>query len=106
MGRFVLNAMAIVSDGKYSVKTINSEDAVTWVEAGPFVTAIGHEGTAIVASEMLGREIKADRIFVDLQPGDEALVLKLNGRLPEGKVLSAEELRDFPKEWKILRREA
>lgn len=104
MNRFLMNTTILACDGNYSLRTISSEDAQKWASE-PFVSTIGHEGTATVAQELLGVPVEANRVFAILEPGDEALCLKLTGRLPEGKVLSAEELRDFPKEWKILRRE-
>jgi hypothetical protein len=72
---------------------------------GTFVSAVGHEGTAMVFSDILGVKVEPARVMVTLQPGDVAIVgqianfFLMNSRLPEGKVLSAEELRDFPIRW-------
>jgi hypothetical protein len=55
-------------------------------------------------SSLLGTEISPNRIQVTFEVGDEALVFKLDCRLPEGKVLNAEELKGLPFSWKLLRR--
>jgi len=60
-----------------------------------FVSAIGHEGTAQVLSQLLGISIKANRVTVFMQPGDIGVHFFLKQRLPEGKVLSAEELKQL-----------
>jgi hypothetical protein len=63
---------------------------------GEFVSAVGHEGTAQVFSDLLGLSVEPARIMVALQPGDVAIVGQINA---EGKVLNAEELRELPIRW-------
>jgi len=75
------------------------EDAV--LKDKEIISAIGHESSAKIMSELLGREVPARRIQVTLEDGDEALVLQLMIRPPEGKVLSYEELQQLLKEGKI-----
>jgi hypothetical protein len=41
---------------------------------------------------------------VNLQPGDQALVLRLLTRLPEGQLLSSDDLADRPHEFAVLTR--
>ena len=67
-------------------------------------SAVGHEGTARVLSEILGVEIPAQRKFVKLQPGDAVLVFQLYERLPEGKVLSESEIREIVERgnWRLV----
>jgi hypothetical protein len=61
-------------------------------ERAELVSAVGHEGTAMLLSRLLGLEIKAERKTVFLRKGDSAIQFFLKERLPEGKVLSEEEL--------------
>jgi hypothetical protein len=76
---------------------ITEEEAKDMLERNIFVSAVGHEGTARVLSERLGQEIKADRKPVSLQVGDQVLICQIaGGRLPEGKILSEEEVRRLP----------
>ena len=61
-------------------------------------SAIGHAATAQLLGELLLRPVHVNRIAVKLQPGDSALVLRLTQRLPEGRVLDADELAALPHE--------
>ena len=61
-----------------------------------FVSAVGHEATATLLSQLLGFEVRANRIQVSLGTDDKLIVFQLMGRLPEGRVLSEEELKTLP----------
>jgi len=60
-----------------------------------FISAIGHESTAKLLSQLLGVEIPANRIEIKIEYGDKLVVFQLLQRLPEGRVLSEEELRQL-----------
>jgi hypothetical protein len=64
--------------------------------AGGFTSAIGHADTAAFLSAVLGIEIPARRVSVTMEPGDQALVLRLTERLPEGKLLTEAQLAAIP----------
>jgi len=85
------------------------EGPLTVAEAGRllaagFKSAVGHAGAARFLSELLGIEVPVNRIRADLQPGDRALVLRLEVRLPEGTVLSADQMQAIPFELGLLTR--
>lgn len=61
-----------------------------------WVSAIGHESTAQFLSMVLGMSIPFNRIEIKASPGDSIIVFQLLKRLPEGKVLSMEELKSIP----------
>jgi len=65
------------------------------------ISAVGHPATAQLLSDLLGRKITANRIQVELNDGDEAIIAQITTRLPEGKVLSKEELQKLYDEGKI-----
>lgn len=67
-----------------------------------FVSAIGHQATAELLSSILGMNIPMNRIQVKMKSGDKALVFRLIERIPEGKVLTAEELRTLKYEFGVL----
>ena len=69
-----------------------------------FVSAIGHEASAAFLSSVLGIEVPARRVSVAMEPGDQALVLRLTERLPEGKLLKEAELVTIPYELAWLKR--
>jgi hypothetical protein len=98
-----MNTSIIPNDGVFELKTIPENEARVWSEK-PWVSAVGHPGTAAVIGSLLGCDVQSNRIQIKFSVEDEALVFKLDCRLPEGKVLSEEELKDLPYKWKILKR--
>ena len=100
---YVLNTLIVPVDFDthpqvtVKLKRVSLEEARQLVEraltGGELVSAIGHQGTAQVLSQLFGIEIPFNRITVYFQPGDEGLHFFLKTRLPEGKVLTAEELK-------------
>jgi len=59
------------------------------------VSAVGHEATAKFLSYLLGVEVPYSRVAITLQPGDYLIVLQLLQRLPEGKILGEDELKNI-----------
>jgi len=78
-----------------SIQKIDLETARRIVREMEFTSAVGHEATAKVLTELLGVEIPYNRITVKMKEGDAGLHFVLRTRLPEGKVLSEEELREL-----------
>ncbi|HID66395.1 MAG TPA: DUF1874 domain-containing protein [Aquificaceae bacterium] len=66
------------------------------LNSNEFISAIGHESTARFLSKRLGISIPHNRIEVKLEPGDLLIVAQLCKRLPEGAVLSEEQLEQIP----------
>jgi hypothetical protein len=50
-------------------------------------SAIGHESTAEILTELLGIPVAVNRTNNKQAPGDRAIVFKLRGRPEEGRVL-------------------
>ncbi len=67
-------------------------------------SAIGHEATARLLSILLDFPIDTNRIFAEMDKGDEAIAVQLTIRLPEGKILSEEEIGQLFNEGKIILR--
>jgi hypothetical protein len=65
------------------------------------VSAVGHQSTAKILSAILGFEVPAQRISVELNRDDVAIAFALDYRLPEGKVLGEEELKKIIEERKF-----
>ena len=65
------------------------------------ISAIGHEGTAKVLSELTGFDIKANRINVILDNETTLIVFQILERLPEGKILTKEEIQQLMNNGKI-----
>ena len=100
---YVLNSPVLTAYGDWQFQPITVEQARQLLHGG-FVSAVGHPASAQFLGEQLGIEVPVNRIAVEVQAGDRAIVLRLKGRLPEGKVLSAKEMKSLTFELGLLTR--
>jgi len=95
---YILNSLIVpvnfdkVSQVNVKLSRISVQEAKDILSNNKFVSAIGHEGSAQVLSQLLGIKIPVNRISVFFEKGDIGIHLFLKQRLPEGKILSDEEL--------------
>ena len=97
---YVLNSATLPLAGgkKYLIKAreLSVEEASEMLKKEQFISAVGHEVTAKVLSNVFGVEIPFNRVQITLQPGDKLLSIILKKRLPEGQVLkTVEELEQI-----------
>lgn len=59
------------------------------------LSAIGHDATAQILSGLTGIDIPVNRIQYEQDKCDLVIVFKLNGRPPEGKILTREEMEEI-----------
>lgn len=77
----------------YSVSApISADDARHHLAGCETESAIGHQATADAMSALLGFKVEVNRQAAAQEVGQPALVLKVRGRLPEGQILSEEDL--------------
>lgn len=91
----LLNTSIATATGEtyiYEPLTLNQAQWLTNHQNAIVRSAIGHDATAKIMSNLLGREVPTNRIEYRQSIGDIAVVFKLNGRPPEGKILSLEEM--------------
>ena len=99
-----LNTTILTCDGIFSLHTqplANVRELLSAVK-DERLSAIGHESTALILSELLGETIECNRIQYKQEIGDLAICFKLNGRPPEGKILTKEEIEAIGYEFKFL----
>jgi len=77
------------------VQRIVSVQEARQLLANGFVSAVGHQSTAEIMSQVLGIPVPYCRAQVYLEPGDQAICFILKARPPEGRVLSKEELESI-----------
>ena len=85
-------AMMPNTEGTYVSKKIERHDVDSCLVGFDVVSAIGHEGSDVLMSTAIGREVNVNRITVSLDDGDAILCFKLRTRPPEGKILTLDEL--------------
>ena len=79
-----------------------SEDEVKRVIASGFVSAIGHESTAKIVATQLGMPVQVNRVSIQLKPSDVLVVFQLLTRLPEGKILTEDEIKQVQAKWFLV----
>jgi hypothetical protein len=100
----LLNTSILTNFGSYNYREITLEQARELVNSNQFQSAIGHQSTADIMTTILEVEVPLNRIQYAQGQGETALVFKLNGRAPEGAILSVEELQQIGFTWGILER--
>lgn len=97
------SASMLGKKGKVCYQEIDQDEAAEMLLSADEVrSTIGHEGTAHVFSQLLRADLPARREFYKLVEQDTLLVGSINIRLPEGKVLSADELAELPVRWLLI----
>ena len=99
---FSLNMLA-QSEAVIEVREVSEEEVRELLANTEFISAVGHQSTAELLSRRLGINVEFNRIEIKLEPGDTLIVAQLTQRLPEGAVLSEEELRQIPIRYFIVR---
>lgn len=99
---YLLNSPVLTNYGDFRLAGPLNLSQVQELLADGFVSAIGHAGTADLLSVLLGLPVPVVRQRVALKPGERALVLRLTTRLPEGRILSADDLAQIPYEFALL----
>ncbi|OSS41540.1 DUF1874 domain-containing protein [Desulfurella amilsii] len=89
---YVLNGPILTNFGLFRYRRITILQAKKILKSSTFISAVGHEATAMLLSDLLEAEIKYNRVAIVMQEGDIAVVFHLLTRLEEGQILSISEL--------------
>ncbi len=101
---FLLNAPVLTSYGDYRFEGPLALEAARAFASQGVRSAVGHAATARFLSQCLDVPVPCQRETIRMQPGDQALVLRLLQRQPEGVVLEAAELAEARHEFGLLTR--
>jgi len=103
--------MTVYISNAFSLSMISAPTTVKVLEANTenvkdilkdgFTSAVGHEATAQVITTQLGIQVPTNRISVKMVPGDVLIVFQLLVRLPEGKILSQDEMKQVAAKWYV-----
>ncbi len=101
---YLLNAPILTAYGVWRFEGPVGVERAGEVLRGGFVSAVGHAGAADFLTRLLGVAVPVNRTSIEMGAGDRAVVLRLKARLPEGAVLTDEQMRDLPFELGLLTR--
>lgn len=100
----ILNTAILTTDGTFQMRTITLEEAQDLAAAAEVDSAVGHDSTAAILTDLLGVEVPVNRQLFAQEIGQSALVFKLNGRPPEGMILDRTQLEAIGFTFKVLTR--
>ena len=104
----LLNTSIITTEGTFQLKKLTLENVLMGIDAdgGPetVFSAIGHESTAQILTELLGFHVPFNRIQFEQIEGETAYVFKLRGRPGEGKILTKSEIEKIGYDFFYLKR--
>lgn len=108
MNRVVLlNTSILTTHGVFAYTEMTTAAVRTVVQEAAqqncLLSAIGHDSTAQLMTTLLGVAVPVNRIVYVQQQGDIAIVFKLNGRPPEGTILTEEEIEAIGYTWGEMR---
>lgn len=101
---YLLNSAVLPAFGHYSFEGPLTIAQAQDIASNGFVSAIGHEGAAALLGQLLDQPVLMNRKAIKLVSGDQAIVLRLGQRLPEGKILDYKALLGIPFELGLLTR--
>jgi hypothetical protein len=99
----ILNTSILTNYGRYEFEAVTLERARELVSGG-FQSAIGHQSTADILTDLLETQVMMNRAQYVQAAGDKALVFKLKGRVLEGVVLNREQIEEMGYEFGVLTR--
>ena len=92
MKQYLLNSSVLTSFGEWKYELLSVESARKLASQGNWISAIGHAATAESLSQLLGVHVELQRIDIEMQAGDQAIVLRLSSRLQHLTDVSIEQV--------------
>ena len=102
MGKYLVNGFSsnmLSQPSDVSFKLIDEQEFCMNVTDS--INAIGYDGTIGLINMLCGTHISTNRISIKVQPTDVVYIFGLATRLPEGKVLTRDELSQLLHDGKI-----
>lgn len=100
----IFNGTVATTNGLYRVSDLSVDDAKRILDKHGYISAIGHESTAKIISELMELDIPMNRINFAQEVGQKAVVFKLNRRPKEGSILSREQVEKVGYSFKLMER--
>ncbi len=103
--RYLLNSAVITSPGRYEYRLVLPDEAVAWLRRGSFASRIGYPATADHVKVLSGIRPELNREPTAMNPGDEALVVRLKYRMQDPGRKAAHQPSSEDWEYGILKKE-
>lgn len=100
----LFNGVVVTTNGLYRISDIDIDSAKKLIHEQGFISAVGHESTAKIMSELFEEDIPLNRIAFTQEINQQAIVFKLNVRPEEGIILTKEELQKIGYGFKLMER--
>lgn len=101
MTTYLLNSAVLTAYGEYVYSHLTVDAARVELQSD-YTSAVGHQGSAEFCSQLLGIQVPLNRIAIEMQVGDRAVVVRVKGRIPEGGSLTTKEVLAMPYEVGLL----
>nr|DAW77590.1 MAG TPA: hypothetical protein [Caudoviricetes sp.] len=101
---YVLNTTIIPNNGTFVMEDIGLIAVQQLLNEYAFTSAIGHDSTSAIISELVEIEVPTNRATITLDKGDLAIYFKLDKRPPEGEILSKQQIQELGFSWKLIKR--
>lgn len=93
---------ALTTTGVFRLEDITLERAKELINENEILSAVGHQSTSDILTTLLETEVPVNRIQFAQENGQQALVFKLEGKPEEGKILTAEEIKEIGFKFQLL----
>lgn len=102
--RYVLNTPILTAYGVFAFAPLTVDEAILFLRTPGWTSGIGHIGTAQLLTQLSGVQVPVNRVTLEMNPGDQALVFRLKRRQQEGRELTLDDVRSIPHEYGVLER--
>lgn len=102
----LFNTSILTDYGSFRYEPLTLDEARTIAVTNDAESAIGHQATADILTELLGFFVAVNRVNNKQGVGDLAVVFKLRGRPQEGKILNREEVEAIGYDFGLLTKTA
>lgn len=99
---YIINSPVLTSFGSFEYKQSNVDEIRLLLQKNEFISAVGHEETAILLSRLFNAPIPLNRIVVHQQIGDTFIVIKPNTRLEINKIYTETDIENIGYELGLL----
>ena len=91
----ILNCAILTAHGTFYYMPITLDKAKVYIKENGFISAVGHQATAQILTELLEVEIPQNRIQAKQEDGQMAIVFAMNQRIAEGVILDRKEIEQI-----------